>query len=67
MGYVFGSFGFSAKEPYTIVHCLSSLLSMSSSVQSPLGTGLGMETSYLVYMCTYAPMYAHQIFREFDL
>ena len=31
MGYVFGSFGLSAKEPYTIMHCLSSLVSMSLS------------------------------------
>ena len=33
----------------------------------PPATGLGIETSYLVYLCTYAPIYAHQIFSDFDL
>ena len=60
---LFGSFGLSTKEPYTIMncpivhrhpwhqcwhHCLC---------KPPPGTGLGIETSYLVYICTYVPPY----------
>ena len=33
----------------------ASLASASASVHTPLGTGLDIETSYLVHICTYAP------------
>ena len=59
---VFGSFGLSTKEPYTIMLCASSSLALASS---PLATGLDIEASYLV--CTYALIYAHKIFNDCDL
>ena len=33
----------------------------------PPGTWLDTETSYLVYICTHAPIYAHKIFNGSDL
>ena len=61
---VFGSFGLSTKEPYTIMNCASALASVHTS--SP-GTGLDIETSYLVHIRTYVPIYAHEIFSDSDL
>ena len=50
----FGSFGLSTKEPYTIMLCPLSLASLSlvSSVHTSPSTGLDIETSYFVYICT---------------
>ena len=54
---IFGSFGLSTKEPYTIMlvrrwhwhwHCCH-------LCTPPPGTGLDIETSYLVYICTFVP------------
>ena len=56
--YVFGSFGLSIKEPYTIMLCPSlALLALSCVVvcAPPPGTWLDIETSYLVHLRTYVP------------
>ena len=69
----FGSFGLLTKEPYTIMNCLLSLASCIIGVlhhhlcTPPLGTGLDIETSILVDICTMSPIYAHQIFSDFYL
>ena len=56
---IFGAFGLSTKEPYTF---------MLRHLCTPLpGTGLDIETSYLVYICTYVPKYTHQIFSDSGL
>ena len=63
----FGSFGLSTKEPYTIMHC-PLLASASSSVHTSPATWLDIETSYLVYICTYVPhIYAYQVFSDSDV
>ena len=33
----------------------------------PPATGLDIEASYLVYRCTYVPIYAHQIFSDSNM
>ena len=68
----FGSFGLSTKEPYTIMLCPSSSLSLSVSV---LSLSLYSPPSHmfrqkLQIWCTYVHMplvYAHQIFRDSDI
>ena len=70
--FLFGSFGLSTKKLYTIILCPSSLELVSSlvlalSVHTPPGTGLDIETSYLLHMCTYIPIYAYKIFSDSNL
>ena len=58
---VFGSFGLSTKEPYTIMLCPSCVIILHHCwhwcwhhLYTPtLATGLDMEASYLVHFCTY--------------
>ena len=69
---LFGSFSLSTKEPYTIMNCPSCVIlhhwhQCHRLCIPPPGTGLDIETSYLVYICTYVPIYAHQIFSDSDL
>ena len=35
-------------------------------IRSVSPTTLNIETSYLVYKCTFVPMYAHQVFNDSD-
>ena len=56
--YIFGSFGLSTKEPYTVIHhvsLVSMLVLALASVHTSLATGLQIEVSYLVYICIYVP------------
>ena len=63
-----GSFGLSTKEPCTIMYCPLSLSNHHHHpCTPPPGTGLDIEISYLVYICTYSPTFAHQIFSDSDL
>ena len=51
---LFGSFGLSTKEPYTILNCHRHWRRHWCHLCTPPpGTGLNKETLYLVYMCTY--------------
>ena len=56
-----GSFGLSTKEPYTIMLCPSCVIVIGVVLHQqhlctlPPGTWLDIETSYLVYICTYVP------------
>ena len=69
---VFGSFGLSTKEPYTIMNCRSFVVIGIVLHQRwhhhhlctpPPGTWLDIEASYLVYLCTCA----QQIFNDSDV
>ena len=56
--FLFGSFGLSTKEPFTIMLCppcvvIDVVLHRCHHLCTPpCGTGLYIETSYLVYLCT---------------
>ena len=61
---IFGSFGLSTKEPYTIMNCPSCIILhcwcwhqcwCQCLCTPPLGTGLDTEMSYLVHIWTYVP------------
>ena len=75
--WVFGSFGFSTKEPLynhalsvVVVGVILCWCQHCRLCTPPPGTWLDIETSYLVHMCTYVPpppIYAHQIFNDSDL
>ena len=59
---LFGSFSLSTKEPYTIMNCPSCIVLRrwcqhwhQHLCTPPPGTGLDIETSYLVHICTYIP------------
>ena len=67
---LFGSFGLSTKEPYTVMLCPSCVIILHRCQHQcwhqhwhlctpPPGTGLDIETSYLVHTCKYAPPYMH--------
>ena len=66
----FGSFGLSTKGPYTIMLCLLCIIVVGIGIvicaHLPLAHGY-TETSYLVYICTYASIYAHEVFNDSDL
>ena len=58
----FGSFGLSTKEPYTIMNCPSCVILhhwhrhwCRCLCTPPPGTGLDIETSYLIHVCTCVP------------
>ena len=55
-GRIFGSFGLSTKEPYTVMLCPSCVVVLCwhrhwHLCTPPPGTGLDIETSYLVHIC----------------
>ena len=55
---IIGSFGLSTKEPYTVMNCPSCVVILHHHWHlgtPPPGTGLDIETSYLVHICTYVP------------
>ena len=69
-----GSFGLSTKVHYTIMFCLSCIVvallgcwHWCHLCTPPLATGLDIDVSYLVHICTYAPIYVYQIFSDSDL
>ena len=72
--WIFGSFGLSIIEPDTIMLCQSCVVILhcrqhrQHQLHAPfLATGLNIQTSYLVHMCTYVLYHTHQIFSDFDL
>ena len=63
---LFGSFGLLTKEPYTVMLCLLCIIVLHRHwcqcwcwhwhlCTPPPGTGLDVETSYLVHICAYVP------------
>ena len=61
-GEIFGSFGLSTKELYTIINCPSCVIIGVGVCIPPPGTELNIETSYFM-----SSINAHQIFGDSDL
>ena len=53
--------------PYTCIVCHQHWNRRHHLCTPPPTTGLDIETSYLEYLCTYVPHYAHQRFSDSDM